>query len=56
MRWGRSFACLRDFPIDHLGIGGSFICQLKDNDVDRATVESPRAAFDRFDTTATAHM
>ena len=52
----RSSASLRNFPIDYLKIDGSFMCQLKDHDIDRATVESQRTAFNRFDKTATARM
>ena len=52
----RSSASLRNFPIDYLKIDGSFMCQLKDHDIDRATVEPQRTAFDRFDKTATARM
>ena len=52
----RSSASLRNFPIDYLKIDGSFMCQLKDHDIGRATVESQRAAFNRFDKTATARM
>jgi hypothetical protein len=51
-----SSASLRNFPIDYLKIDGSFMCQLKDHSIDRATVESQRTAFDRFDKTATARM
>jgi predicted signal transduction protein with EAL and GGDEF domain len=54
VRRGGSFAYLRNFPIDYLKIDGSFMLQLKDNRVERATVESQRAALDRFDKTATA--
>jgi EAL domain-containing protein (putative c-di-GMP-specific phosphodiesterase class I) len=53
MRCGSSFAYLRNFPIDYLKIDGGFMRQLKDKGVDRATVESWRAAFDRLDKTAT---
>jgi hypothetical protein len=56
MRCGGSFAYLGNFPIDCLKIGGSFMCQLKGDGVDRATVESQRAALDGFDKTATAHV
>jgi hypothetical protein len=52
----RSSASLRNFPIDYLKIDGGFMCQLKDHSIDRATVESQRRAFDRFDKTATARM
>jgi hypothetical protein len=51
-----SSASLRNFAIDYLKIDGSFMCQLKDHDIDRATVEPQRTAFDRFDKTATARM
>jgi EAL domain-containing protein (putative c-di-GMP-specific phosphodiesterase class I) len=43
MRCGSSFAYLKNFPIDKLRIDSSFMRQLKDNGVDRATVESQRA-------------
>jgi len=49
MRRGASFACFRTIPIDYLKIDGSFMRRLKENGVDRATVESQRAAFDGFD-------
>jgi EAL domain-containing protein (putative c-di-GMP-specific phosphodiesterase class I) len=53
MRCGSSFAYLRNSTIDYLKIDGSFMRRLKDDGVDRATVESQRAAFDRFNRTAT---
>jgi EAL domain-containing protein (putative c-di-GMP-specific phosphodiesterase class I) len=51
MRCGRSFARLKSFSIDKLKIDSSFMRQLKDNGVDRTTVESPLAGFDRIDKT-----
>jgi hypothetical protein len=51
-----SSASLRNSPIDYLKIDGSFTCQLKDHSIDRATVESKRTVFNRFDKTATARL
>ena len=48
---GSSYPYLENFPIDELKIDSSFMRQLKDNGVNRATIESQRAAFDRIDKT-----
>jgi hypothetical protein len=53
MRRDASFANLRTIPINGLKIDGSSMRRLKDDEVDRATVASQRAAFDGFDRTAT---
>jgi hypothetical protein len=53
MRHGASFAYLRTLPIDDLKNDGSFMRRLKDNGVDRATLESQRAAVVGFDKVAT---
>jgi hypothetical protein len=53
MHRGASFAYLRTITIDDLKNDGSFTRRLKDNGVDRATVEPQRAAFVGFDKAAT---